>query len=288
MKKILLQTTIPYEKDNWSIARFSILASVLSKAEDGAGNKQFNVTARDRDNLSSGDDRVLSKLDESDFDQLWLFGVDDGGGLGPLDCVAIGRFRERGGTILTSRDHQDLGISFCTLAGIGAANHFHSMNPEPDVSRHQPDDHETPTISWPNYHSGRNGDFQTIEVIAPFHPILRNPVNASGRIDFLPSHPHEGAVSVPADSNQSARVLAVGRSTITGNPFNIAIAFERTELPRAVADCSFHHFADYNLYPPSGCPSFVTESCGSGIVENRQAGEDALAYIENIAHWLAD
>src|SRR5215813_10707839 len=113
MKEILLQTTIPYEKDNWSIERFSILARVISEIRDGSGSKLFHVTARDRDNLSSGDDRVVSKLDDSDFDQLWLFGVDTGGGLGPLDCAAITRFRQRGGTILTSRDHQDLGISFC-------------------------------------------------------------------------------------------------------------------------------------------------------------------------------
>src|SRR5437870_5919442 len=129
MKKILLQTTITYAKDDWSIERFSILADVLSAIQDEAGNKLFHIAARDRQNLASGNDRVLSKLDESDFDELWLFGVDVGGGLGAVDCEAIGRFQQRGGTILTSRDHQDLGISFCTLGGIGAANHFHSKNP---------------------------------------------------------------------------------------------------------------------------------------------------------------
>src|SRR5215475_10310437 len=135
MNKILLQTTIAYAKDDWSIERFSTLADVLSAVRDESGTKLFHITARDRDNLASGDDRVLSKLDESDFDELWLFGVDVGGGLGPSDCAAIGRFRERCGSILTSRDHQDLGISFCTLGGIGAANHFHSQNPEPDPGR---------------------------------------------------------------------------------------------------------------------------------------------------------
>src|SRR5215469_11572486 len=140
MKKILLQTTIAYEKDNWSIEHFSILTGVLAKLQDRSGNTMFQVTVRDRENLSSGDDRVLSKLDESDFDQLWLFGVDNGGGIGPLDCAAIGRFRRRGRAILTSRDHQDLGISFCALEGIGAANHFHSKNPEPEASRQKPDD----------------------------------------------------------------------------------------------------------------------------------------------------
>ena len=112
-----------------------MLAGILSGIQDESGSTLFHVTARNRDNLASGDDRIMSKLDESDFDELWLFGVDVGGGLGLNDCAAIGRFRERGGAILTSRDHQDLGISFCILGGIGAANHFHSKNPEPDPAR---------------------------------------------------------------------------------------------------------------------------------------------------------
>src|SRR5712691_9299454 len=132
MKNILLQTTIQYERDNWSIERFSILTDLLSKIEDESGRKMFQVTARDRENLPSGEDRILSKLDETSFDQLWLFGVDAGGGLGTEDCAAITRFRQRGGAIFTSRDHQDLGISFCDLGGIGTANHFHTKNPESD------------------------------------------------------------------------------------------------------------------------------------------------------------
>src|SRR5262249_58902100 len=115
MKKILLQTTIPYAKDDWSIGRFSILADVLSAIRDQTGSRLFQITARDRENLASGNDPVLSRIDESDFDELWLIGVDVGGGLGNLDCAAIGRFRQRGGAIFTSRDHQDLGISFAVF-----------------------------------------------------------------------------------------------------------------------------------------------------------------------------
>ena len=288
MKTILLQTTITYAKDDWSIERFSTLADVLSSIQDESGNKLFQVTARDRENVASGNDRVLSNLDDSTFDELWLFGVDVGGGLGPLDCEAIGRFRARGGAILTSRDHQDLGISFCALGGIGAANHFHSKNPEPDAQRRVADDTDTPNILWPNYHSGSNGDFQRVELPTPAHPIMRNPRNPSGGIEFLPAHPHEGAISVPSAERRHARVAAVGNSAMTGHPFNIAIAFDRNGGGRAVVDSSFHHFLDYNFDPRFGCPSFVTEPCGSGMLENPQAVTDTKMYIENIARWLAD
>ena len=74
MKKILLQTTIEYAKDDWSMERFSVLTDLLSATEDQPGKKLFQVTARNRENLASGDDRILRKLDESDFDQIWLIG----------------------------------------------------------------------------------------------------------------------------------------------------------------------------------------------------------------------
>jgi hypothetical protein len=287
MKKILLQTTITPAKDDWSISRFCMLADFLSELTDSRGAALYQVVARDRQNDPAGDDVVLSKLDDSEFDQLWLFGVDVGGGLTANDCAAISRFRQRGGGILTSRDHEDLGISFCTIGGIGNAHHFHSKNPEPDTSRHKVDDTETPTISWPNYHSGHNGDYQTVEAVGSIHPVMRNPKNPSGKISLLPAHPHEGAISVPKGTK--ARVIATGRSQLTGRGFNLAVAFERDgSAGRAVADSSFHHFLDYNLDPARGCPSFVTEPPGDGMLKNAAARNDTFAYFQNLAAWLSE
>ena len=61
----------------------------------------------------------------------------------------------------------DLGSSVCSLGGIGRAHHFHSTNVDPDEANRVIDDRETSYILWPNYHSGSNGDFQEIEVVAP-------------------------------------------------------------------------------------------------------------------------
>ena len=286
MKKILLQTTIQPAKDDWSISRFSKLADYLADLADPRGQALYQIVARDRQNNAAGDDVVLSKLDESDFDQLWLFGVDVGGGLTTKDCEAIGRFRQRSGGILTTRDHQDLGISFCTLGGIGRAHHFHSKNQEPDSSRRNIDDTETATISWPNYHSGRNGDYQTVQPVEPLHPVMQNPKAPTGKITMLPAHPHEGAVSVPKDAK--ARVVATGKSELTGRAFNIAVAFDGVGgSGRAIADSSFHHFLDYNLDPSAGCPSFVTEPAGDGMTKSAAAREDTYAYFRNLAAWLS-
>ena len=157
--KILLQTTIPTTEDDWSIARFGSLAALLREARDETGNALYNVTARDRE-PPGRPDSVLSAIDGSDFDELWLFAVDTGDGLTEEDCAAISRFRRNGGGLFVTRDHMDLGSSVCTLGGVGKAHYFHSKQPDPDVSRRRRDDPFTTDIDWPNFHSGANGDFQ--------------------------------------------------------------------------------------------------------------------------------
>lgn len=288
--KVLLQTTIPKIEDNWNINRFSMLRDHLASLKDEDGRALFEVTARDRE--ASGDDPVLSTLDQSDFDEIWLFAVDTGDGLTANECAAITRFRQRGGGILTTRDHQDLGSCLCTLGGVGRAHFFHSTNTDPDESRHTSDDCYTTSISWPNYHSGKNGDYQKITLVEPVHELLRNPPSASGRIELFPAHPHEGDVGVP-EGETSARVIATGQSLVTGRPFNLAVAFDRSKdergnmLGRGIAESSFHHLCDYNWDTDKGCPSFVEEAPGDGYEKNPEAIEDIKAYVRNAALWLA-
>src|SRR5829696_1879482 len=158
---ILLQTTIPNVEDDWNIERFSLLREHLASISDRE-RRLYNVTVRHREANAEGNDSMLSVLDTTDVDELWLFAVDTGDGLSKADCEGITRFHQRGGGILTTRDHQDLGSSLCTLGGVGRAHFFHSKHQEPDESRHVHDDLESSTISWPNYHSGSNGNYQKI------------------------------------------------------------------------------------------------------------------------------
>lgn len=284
--RILLQTTIPGTADDWNIGRFSMLRDYLSSLTDEDGTPLCDVTARDR-TAPGSPDPILSTIDRSDFDELWLFAVDTGDGLDPDDCAAISRFREGGGGLLVTRDHMDLGCSICTLGGVGAAHFFHSSHQDPDPSRHVIDDHETSDILWPNYHSGANGDFQQIEVIDPPHPVLRDREAADGFIRYLPSHPHEGAVDSPAN-DPSARVIAKGVSKVSGRKFNLAVAFEpSSDHGPAIAESTFHHFADYNWDPNKGCPSFVSELPGDGLAHSPEARASVRTYVRNLALWLA-
>ena len=291
-KRILLQTTIPNLDDDWNIGRFSLLQDHLSSLSDENGEQLFEVTARNRETNSAGDDPVLSQMDESDFDELWLFAVDSSDGLSKRDCEGITRFRQRGRGIFATRDHQDLGSSVCTIGGVGAAHFFHSKFPEPDETRRVRDDQDNQSISWPNYHSGNNGDYQRVSIVGPVHELMRHDKNASGLIEYFPAHPHEGAVGVPP-SEKHARVIATGKSQVTGRDFNLIVAFERAQddhgnqLGRAVAESSFHHLVDYNWDTDRGCPSFLVEPPGSEIKTNPQRLDDIKAYVRNLAVWLA-
>lgn len=286
MLNLLLQTTIEEQPDDWDISRFSRLASFLAGLRDKDGGLAFRVTARNRTTRGTPDP-VLSTLHESDVDQLWLFAVDGGDGLTEADCMGISRFRRLGGALMVTRDHMDVGSSICNLGGIGAAHYFHSHNREPDESRHCIDDTYATNISWPNYHSGANGDFQRVRSVGSIHPVMRDRQSSTGVIQYLPSHPHEGVVGVPTDDS-TGRVVVEGQSLVSGRRFNIAVAFERSEHGgRAIAQSTFHHFADYNWDPACGCPTFVAESPGDGMARFPEALRSTKQYASNLAFWLS-
>jgi hypothetical protein len=274
---VLLQTTIEPTANDWHIGRFSMLRDYLAALTAADGSRLFQVTARDRDPLGAPDS-VLSSLDRSTHDQLWLFAVDTGNGLDDADRAGILRFRARGGGLMITRDHMDLGCSICSLGSVGAAHVFHTHNIDGPIP--PPDDRDTTYIGWPNFHSGANGDFQHVEAALPMHPVMRD-------VMYLPAHPHEGAVVAPT-SEPAARVIATGKSLASRQRFNIAVAFEpsASEGP-AIAESTFHHFADYNWDPRRGSPDFVSEAPGYALPNTPSAMASVQRYVRNVALWLA-
>lgn len=279
MAKILLQTTIAQTEDDWDISRFGLLTAELRAAG-------HHVLARNRC-ADATDDPVLRRVGDLGFDQLWLLAVDSGDGLTAAEADAIVAFRRRGGGVLTARDHQDLGRCLLRLGPLGSVNRFHS---DTENAAALCDDRDNRDIAWPNYHSGSNGDYQPVFVEGPVHPLLRTRRTRSGRVEWFPAHPHEGAVSADVPH---ATVLAQGRSTHTGRRFNLAVlldgerAEDGTPMGRAVAASTFHHFADYNWDTDRGAPTFVTEAPGTGIKDDPGRLSAFLDYVRNLADWLS-
>ena len=279
--RILLQCSVTFAVDDWHAGRFSLLAGELARLAD--------VTARDREPAGIDGDPVLLGLSRTEYDEVWLLAVDGGTALTPAECEAVNGFQRSGGGVLTARDHCNMGLWLRSIKGAGSAHFFNDPSCcEPDSSRRVRDDRETASIDWPNYHSGKNGDVQPVTVVEPLHPLMRNHRAANGRIGWFPSHPHEGAVCVPA-TDPRARSVARGRSLATGREFDLVVAFERTpEEPwRAIAESSFHHFADYNWDTSKGAPSFVTEPEGDAIRRSPHLLDDVRSYVGNCVEWLA-
>ena len=76
---------------------------------------------------------------------------------------------------------------------------------------------------------------------------------------------------------------------MSGRAFNLMVAFERGEgAPgRAIAESSFHHFADYNWDIAKGHPSFVSEPESHDIQRNPRLLDDIHQYVMNCVQWLA-
>ena len=281
-QRILMKTTIGSVEDDWHIGRFSRLAGRLAALRGDDGQPLYEVTAHDRTPDAAGDDADLAAFAAGEFDQLWLFAVDVTGALTETDAAHVDAALKAGAGALLTRDHQDLGACLTRLGDIGQAEYFQTHNPEPDPTRRICDDRDTPSITWPNYHSGSNGDLQTVEAAQPLHPIMRGATGAP--IRRLPAHPHEGVVGVPPALADRATVIAVGTSKTTGARFNLAVAIEGPG--RVVADSSFHHLSDYNWDPRLGCPSFVAEPPADTVIRDPGALADTHSYVENIAAWL--
>ena len=258
MATILVQTTLREGEGEWQIERFSSLVSLL-RAEG------HTVVARNREPDKTGSDPVLSTLETSGFDELWLFAADRGNGLAPSDVRGILRFRERGGGIFTSRDKENIGVSLLNLGSVGLVNHFRNYNRQlrrrgfrvTSVRGYVPED-----------------EYERIVPLEPVHELLRSEHSPSGVIEYFPAHAHEAAISVPPYA-PFARVIAVSADDETGQASNVAIAIDEERCHdgrvcgRAVATSCLHHFADGHWS------------------HDGHASENFKDFTRNVARWLA-
>lgn len=83
-------------------------------------------------------------------------------------------------------------------------------------------------------------------------------------------------------------MIATGRSLASGRRFNIAVAFEPSDTDGpAIAESTFHHFADYNWDPGRGSPDFVAEAPVYNLANTPHAMASVHCYVRNVALWLA-
>jgi hypothetical protein len=124
------------------------------------------------------------------------------------------------------------------------------------------------------------------------HEILRTSKTESGRIEWFPAHPHEGALHTPAGDPWAVPVVR-GTSARSGRPFELAVCIDGEPdddgraLGRVVACSTFHHFADMNWDPAADAPTFVTEPRSDEISRDPARLAVFMDYVHNIARWLS-
>jgi hypothetical protein len=153
--------------------------------------------------------------DLSQYDQIWLFGVNPGNALQAGEVSALWKFMNGGGGIFATGDHENLGEALCArIPRVRSMRRWYYPAPGPHGEPPAPardvgggrgeNDSTTPGIG-----SDFDGVAQTIRPVmysAPSafvflgseypHPLL---CGKDGMITKLPDHMHEGVVEVPAD-----------------------------------------------------------------------------------------
>ena len=75
---------------------------------------------------------------------------------------------------------------------------------------------------------------------------------------------------------------------IPGKGFRYGVAFEGSGAEgRAIAESTFHHFADFNWDARRGSPDFVTETPVYTLPGDERAMASTHRYVSNVALWLA-
>jgi hypothetical protein len=157
----------------------------------------------------------------SDFDEIWLFGVERtfSPGLSDQELRALSQFMDDGGGVFATGDHEDLGVAMCgALPRVRSMRKWHWPNAGPngepvappvggldrlDTLREGPsagfqfDDQsdDVPQNVSPRMYPAWSFPWKFLWTFHP-HPVLCGP---RGVIRVLPDHPHEGECYVPSD-----------------------------------------------------------------------------------------
>jgi len=251
----------------------------------------------------------------NDFDQVWLFGINNGVGLPAAELTVVEAYMNGGGGLFATGDHGTLGSSLCGnitrvkdmryWADFGANEVGMSQARRNDTNRPKAGDSTSLYFDNQSDNIPQNIAVRTFGAGMP-HPLLSisTSIRPSGIIDIMPDHPHEGeckqetsftanGVTVPTQIIATSFVL--GGSTTAGGAGkaltephcfpSIAVWDGRfANAGRIVVDSTWHHFININL---NGVGS------NGGDIPGQQSGltsSDFIAirqYFMNISLWMS-
>lgn len=288
----------------------------------------YKVTLAHRNNVSNAQmlisnpfitDRIINfKFDTSvtlsNFDEVWLFGIESGASLSANEVTTIEAYMNGGGGLFATGDHGFLGSALCSqIPRVQDMRHWADTTPGNDANEvsmtgkrrndtNRPGVGQTVSDRFDNQSDDRpqNIAVRTFGGGLP-HPLLSisTSMRPSGIIDIMPDHPHEGeckhekifSVINPVTGtaqNVSSQIIATsfvlggsisgGKDATDPHCFpSIAVFNGRlANIGRIAIDSTWHHFVNINLN-------------GSGSVLSGLSASDfdvVQRYYMNISRWI--
>jgi len=290
----------------------------------------YRVTLAHRGNIINSSNPVVvdhipnfnfaSSVNLNDFDQVWLFGIQPGGSITPVEKSAIESYMDGGGGLFATGDHGSLGKAMCgdiirvkdmrywddTPNSADATNEV-SMGGRRRNDTNRPASGDATSIWFDN----QSDDIPQTIGVKKFgsgtpHPLLSisASLRPSGVIDVMPDHPHEGeckpetsftvnGITIPTQiiatsfvSGGSTTSGGAGKALTDPHCFpSISVWNGRlANVGRIVIDSTWHHFVNINL-----------DGTGSGTLGDKPGTESGLnnsdfiairQYFMNIATWM--
>jgi hypothetical protein len=245
----------------------------------------------------------------NDFDQVWLFGIDSGTSISAVEISKIEAYMNGGGGLFATGDHGTLGSAMCSQiprvsemrywADFGAGEVSMSGDRRNDTNR--PGAGQTTSTLFQN----QSDNIPQTIAVRTFgsgmpHPLLSISTSkrASGIIDIMPDHPHEGecqpekvfTVTNPVTTlPQSVSTQIIATSFVLGGSVSggkdatqphcfpsISVFDGRVaNIGRISIDSTWHHFVNINLI-----------GAGAGVGLTSTDFDTVQQYYMNIANWI--
>lgn len=258
----------------------------------------------------------------TDFDQVWLFGINTGSGLPAAELTVVESYMDGGGGLFATGDHGYLGSSlsgnitrvkdmrYWADSPVGSANDVNEVS----MTGKRRNDTNRPKLGDATslYFDNQSDNIPQTIAVRTFgagmpHPVLSisTITRPSGIIDIMPDHPHEGEVkpatsftinSITVPTQIIATSFVLGGSTTNGGSFGKALTEPHcfpsiavwdgrlANVGRIVVDSTWHHFVNINL---NGVDS------GGGDIPGQQPGLNPAdfavirQYYMNISLWMS-
>lgn len=263
--------------------------TTFNRLEESSSNADYRVTIAHRGGIIVSPNPVIvgyipnfefdTSVNLTDFDQVWLFAIDFSDPISASEIAAIENYMNGGGGLFATGDHGILGRAMCgNIPRVKDMRYWNDTSSNDDInevsmSGRRRNDTNTPRPgqSIANTFEHQSDKFPQKISVRTFglgnpHPLLSISTNirASGIIEIMPDHPHEGECKPETTFDLGGSVMRTqniatsfvnggntsgGKTPTDPHCFPSIGVFDgrKARAGRIVVDSTWHHFININL-----------------------------------------